>query len=110
MENIDELSKEINEIIKQAESGSMDLKEASVRIGISDELVKIYEAQHKYNTLRKDGCVHIIDFMECEFDDLPSSERVKNTKALISKAKKEIDELKKRADGQSGNQANKRVS
>jgi len=28
MENIDELTKEINEIIKRTESGSMDLKEA----------------------------------------------------------------------------------
>jgi hypothetical protein len=98
MENICELTKEINEIIRWAESGSMDLKEASVRIGVTDKLFKIYESQLKYNKLRKEGGVHIIDFMEGEFDDLPSSELIENAKALIGRAKKEIEKLRTKHD------------
>ena len=98
MENIDELTKEINEIIKRAESGSMDLKEASVRIGVTDKLFKIYESQLKYNKLRKEGGVHVIDFMEGEFYDLPSGEQIEGAKALISRAKKEIEKLRKKHD------------
>ena len=98
MENIDELTEEINEIIKRAGSGSMDLKEAGVRIGVTDKLFKIYESQLKYNKLRKEGSVHVIDFMEGEFDDLPSGEQTKNAKALIGRAKKEIEKLRKKHD------------
>jgi len=96
MKIIDEWTKEISVILEQTKSGKMDLKEASVRIGVIDKVFKIYEAQLKYNKLRKDGGVHVIDFMECEFDDLPSSEQIKNAKTVISKAKEEIDELRKK--------------
>ncbi len=95
MKNINDLTKQVQEVIGQAKSGKMNLEKAQAVCNGLDMIIQIYELQLEYNKLRKENDIPKIDFMECEFDDMPSDEHLTNAKSMLKHAKKELKDMRK---------------
>lgn len=92
MRTMKEWVSEIEEILKEVDSGTMDLEKASVLIDGVETIVETYNVQLEYNKIKAKDPNFRIDFMEDDsLDDLPSSEDIRTVKEAISTAKEEIE-------------------